>query len=43
MAILIDWDQTREMPFIFPWKFWLKKKKKKNLWHTTNVTTSITI
>ena len=27
MDILIDWDQTREMPFIFPWK---KKKEKKN-------------
>ena len=37
MDVLIDWDQTREMPFIFPWK------KKKNLWYTTNVTTSITI
>ena len=24
MGFLIDWDQTREMPFIFPWK---KKKK----------------
>ena len=27
MDILIDWDQTREITFIFPWE---KKKKKKN-------------
>ena len=28
MDILIDWDQTKEMPFIFPWKFKIQKKKK---------------
>ena len=42
MDILIDWDQTREMPFIFPWKFRKEKKQKKPL-HSTSVTTSITI
>ena len=29
MDILIDWDQIREMPFIFPWNFKEKEKKKK--------------
>ena len=46
MSALIDWDQTREMPFIFPSKFLeekTKNKNKKNPWHTTNVNTSITI
>ena len=41
MDILIDWDQIREMH-----SYLLENKegeKKKNLWHTTNVTISITI
>ena len=39
MDILIDWDQTREIPFILTWNSKEKKKKR----HTTKVTTSITI
>ena len=29
MSTVIDQDQTREIPFIFPWKFKRKKEKKK--------------
>ena len=42
MDILIYRDQTKEIPFNFLENS-KGKKKKKNLLHTTNITTSITI